>query len=464
MALQTKDFSASTTVGSVTYTFTIRVTENSVDMARNSSNLTVQAILSQNGGGGFTGTLTGVSCSLNGQQIFSDYRARNLQGTQAHIYESWTGDVTHAIDGQMQLSIVARLWQSGSLSLKLGGETMALTSIPRGATAGASDANIGSNTTVVINNTDSRLRCSIFWEFGQLSGYVGADGTETQQEVRLQQNIISFRLPDSFYSQIPNSTWGFCTLTISTFSGGQRVGTTVTRFRATADESLCAPVVTAAVTDVNPVTVALTGDAEKLVRYCSDALCEAVAQPQNGASIVSLQVNGTNMDGAVTLPQTETGQYVFTATDSRGYQTVVTVVRPLMAYVQLTCNPCARRTAPTTGQVLLELEGNCYRGSFGVGENTLAGQCRVMELEGQWGPWHTVPLTPDPEHTYRGTLILEGLDYTRPHEIQVQVWDAVHTVTAQTGVQQGIPVFDWGSNYFNFHVPVHFEAGVTGLS
>jgi len=49
MALQTKDFSVSGKSGSgrITYTYTLRVTEESVDAVKNSSRVTIQAILQQ---------------------------------------------------------------------------------------------------------------------------------------------------------------------------------------------------------------------------------------------------------------------------------------------------------------------------------------------------------------------------------------------------------------------------------
>ena len=84
MALQTKDFSVTgkSSGGGITYTYILRVTENSVNAAANTSNVTVQAILKQSySGTAFTTWYTGVSCTLCGSQIFSDYKQRSLSGT-----------------------------------------------------------------------------------------------------------------------------------------------------------------------------------------------------------------------------------------------------------------------------------------------------------------------------------------------------------------------------------------------
>ena len=82
--LQTKDFSASgaSTSGNL-YTYILRVNELSADVVTNSSRLQVEAILKQSiVGTGFSTWGTGVSCSLNGAQIFSDYAQRRISGKQ----------------------------------------------------------------------------------------------------------------------------------------------------------------------------------------------------------------------------------------------------------------------------------------------------------------------------------------------------------------------------------------------
>ena len=73
-------------------------------------------------------------------------------------------------------------------------------------------------------------------------------------------------------------------------------------------------------------------------------------------------------------------------------------------------------------------------------------------------------LTIRADHTYETDLLLEELDYRLGHMIQVSVTDKMGTVNANVYVGRGLPVFDWGEDYFNFHVPVHFGAGATGLT
>ena len=106
------------------------------------------------------------------------------------------------------------------------------------------------------------------------------------------------------------------------------------------------------------------------------------------------------------------------------------------------------------------MTGNCWQGDFGVAENRLTGRWRCSG-EDAWQEF-AIPIAED--HTYAVALHLEGFDYTRSYILEVQVQDLLQTVSATTTLQRGLPVFDWGENYFNFHVPVHFGAGTTGLT
>ena len=90
MALQSKDFSvtAKSASGRITYTYILRVTENSVDLVKNSSNVTVEAILKQTYAGvAFSGYRTGVSCTINGETLFSDYCRRTIEDKEEQKVE-----------------------------------------------------------------------------------------------------------------------------------------------------------------------------------------------------------------------------------------------------------------------------------------------------------------------------------------------------------------------------------------
>lgn len=463
MAIQTKDFSVSalTADGTNTLTYVIRITEEE-KYGSNGTRLTVQAILQQSKTGTcFQNKQVGVSCVINGQQIFSSYTKRTLSGTQEHIYYTKDLTLTHENDGTLQLKISGSFWTEDSASLvkrMTATGTMDLVPISSTCTVGASDAKIGANSTIVIADNPNYTH-SIRFLFGSLEGYIQEDGSVSAVERRITPTVISFPIPETFYEQIPDAKSGYCRLRVRSYQNGSYVGETQTSFSVTTDKDLCAPLLSAQVADCNPVTLALTGDENRLVRFFSQADCRCTAQGQNFAQIQRIQVNGLDITDTLVIPETESGTFSFVATDTRGYQGELVVDKELIPYIRLTCNPRAKRTAPTTGQVALTLEGNCWNGNFGTAENTLS--CRYRVDQGQWEQ-HSLPLLED--HTYQHTLLLEQLDYATGHAIDIELSDALSTVTSTVIVQRGIPVFDWGEDYFNFHVPVHFDAGATGLT
>ena len=467
MALQIKDFSATakSADGSNTFTFILRIQENSVNETANSSNLTVQAILKQSKEGlAFSNLSAGVSFQLGKDIQKTDYRTRSLHGTEEHIYYTWTGDVPHEGNGNLTLSVEGRFWVGGLgntvPTIEIRKQSMELTPTMASLAAGASDAYIGSNSTIVLSTTQKDLLYSVAYSFGELTGYIQADGSLSPSEIKFSSTVISFPVPDVFYSQIPDRKEGTCTLFITTYRGTTAANRGTAHFRVMADPTVCAPLIAATVQDVDENTLAVTGNEDRLLRFASDARCHVAAEGQKWATIASVTVNGLPIVEDLTIPDTETGTYTFAATDSRGYTTRLTVEKEFVPYVKLSCNPTIRRTAPTTGEAELTMTGNCWQGDFGVAENRLTGRWRCSGEEA-WQEF-AIPIAED--HTYEAILLLEGFDYTRSYLLEVQVQDLLQTVSATTTLQRGLPVFDWGENYFNFHVPVHFGAGTTGLT
>lgn len=471
MALITKDLAVSGVSGSgnITYTFILRVTENSTNIEKNTSDVTVQAILRQTySGTAFSSWSTGVACTVNGSQLFSDYRQRSITGTGEHVYYTWTGTLDHAADGTLVLRIGGRLWQNSSASftppaLTVPETAVTLTRIPRASTLGATDGVIGGNSTLVIARASEAFTHTLHYAFGDAQGYIDGDGQLLQVPVQLKQTTVSFSIPESFYAQLPDAPYGDCTLTCHTYSGEVLIGTTVTTFRITAEESRCAPTVVGSAEDVNPATVALTGNSGVVVRYMSQLQCGISAQPGPGATVRELKIAGVTVQDSLNIEQAESGSIDFSVCDSRGYTATARLELPVVPYVKLTNNARAARTAPTTGEVMLTFTGNCYAGSFGSRDNTLTGRYRSCPEGGSFGPWQEISIPLDTSHTYQTQLQLTDFDYTKSHTLEVQVTDTLETVSRTLTLQQGIPVFDWGRDRFSFHVPVHFDSGLSGV-
>lgn len=398
--------------------------------------------------GDWTGSLTiGSSTgSVSSVHIKIDYESNTVAITH-------TARVYHDSYGKLSLTVSAqgRIYNPASSTLKSttisGGIT--LDTIPRASTVSVSDANIESRATVAVNRKNGSFTHSIAYRFGELSGYIDADGNPTDTEVKLSATTMNFLLPESFYRQIPDSPTGKCTLTCRTYSGSTVIGSDQTAtFTVTAAESLCAPAVRGMVIAGDSITPRLTGSPDKFVRYVSTAACQIEAHANNGASIVETTIDGVAGQER-TIERIETDTVTFRAKDSRGYVSTYTVRLDMVPYILLTSNATVQRTDPTSGDAVLTLEGNCWNGNFGRYSNDAAYDYSV-----NGGALDYDRLEPDSDHKYRYQIKLTGLDYTKSHKIEVRVADMAMSVTKTLTVQKGIPVFDWGEEDFRFHVPV----------
>lgn len=382
----------------------------------------------------------------NGAYDFTSSESVNLLG-------SFSGNIPHNSDGTKTVAITGSFT---TLSSYISGgnisATVLLPAIPRASAITAADAIITGTAAITVNRYLSGATHSIAWTFGDLSGYLSADGSLTDTEEVFSATGLEMPIPDSFYAQIPDDPDGSCRLTCKTYVGTTLMGESSCAFTVRADKTLCGPAVTGAVEDCDPATLALTGDKHILISGRSDAKCSVTAQARCGAAI-------TGTTGAGTVADTETGTFLFTATDSRGYTATHTVTLPVIPYVGLTCDASVKRTDPTSGNAVLTLSGQCYHGSFGVVENTLTVTCQVGE--------QTVMVSPTLgiDCSYYTTVTLSDLDYTAEHSLTVTAADALDTVTKYLTVRKGVPVFDWGEQDFQFHVPVtgNFWGSFQGL-
>lgn len=357
--------------------------------------------------------------------------------------------VSHDAEGNGSLSV--RTWMNTNISagvIELS-KTLILPQIPRASTVSAADGVIGGTARIAVSKKSSSFSHSIAYQFGTLTGYVTEKGGVSDGEVIFSADCVDLLLPERFYDAIPNSPDGVCTLTLRTYHAGSQIGQSQTAaFTVKTDDAVCGPVVSGTVEDTNAVTCALTGDGS-LVRYHSDALCTITATARKGASIVERRIGGVAVTGSSrTIQAVETGQIVFYAKDSRGYEGYTTVSVPMLPYIRLTNNATVLRDDPTSGNATLTLQGQCYQGTFGAVENTLSA---VYQIDGG----EEIPVTPT--GSYQAVIPLTDMDYEKTYTVTVTVSDCLETVRKTLTLQKGLPVFDWGEKDFSFHVPVAMD-------
>ena len=249
---------------------------------------------------------------------------------------------------------------SGNTHTVAGNVTVKSTAQVLASTVGATDANIGSISTITVTKYNTNYYHSLHYQFGNLSGYITSSGMVQSSETKFGVASIAFSVPTSFYEQIPNAKTGVCTITCRTYETASSTtvlgAETTCTFTVTAAQANCAPTVTATVVDTNTITKVLTGNENTLIRYRSIAKCTINATGRQSAIIKSLSIagspvtgttSGNAMTGTATFTDTDKTSYEFSAKDSRGYITTVTIEPTVVAYVVLTCNPTVSRPTPT---------------------------------------------------------------------------------------------------------------------
>lgn len=461
MALQTKTFSSQTTSNG--YTLTLTLVENFTDIVANTSSVSYTLTL-KSGAWDFSQYGLGAKIILGGVVVASRDRDTapqvSLPANSSLKILNGTTTIAHNTDGSKKLSVAFSIdmakapYTPGPINVT--GKSMTLAQIPRASTIGATDANIGATSMIAVNRKSSGYTHSIAYKFGTLSGYITESGGVSTAESKFTNTSIAFTVPTSFYAQIPNAKTGTCTLTIRTYSDTTQIGDAQTcTFTATAAEADCKPTVSGVVVDSNDVTKALTGDESKLVRYYSTALCTITATAKNSATIRSKTIGGTTVsENTMSIPNVESGNVVFAAKDSRGYSASDTVNATIVSYIKLTNNATGTRTDPTSGNATLTIKGNYYNGSFGAVDNILEIKYRIGD-----GEYVMIEHTVN-DNTYSARASLTGLDYTQAYNVEIVATDKLASVSQTVTIGKGIPVFDWGEDSMNIHVPLSVKPNV----
>ena len=452
MALQTKVYSQT----SNTFTLELTLTENSTSVSGNSSSVSYTLKLKSTTKD-FYQYGVGASVSLDGKTVATRDRYTAAQisiGTYSSVtLLSGTATVGHGTDGtktmalSYSLDMASASYTPGPVS---GSGTMALTSIPRGATITSAPnfTDEDSPTLKYSNPAGGSLQVGIYKTDGStaLAGYRTATGSS-----------YTFRFTATEKANLQKVNTGGNTATVRFYLksvvGGQ---TFIKRVDRTLTIKNPAPTLNPTVVDSNSKTIALTGSNSKLVKYYSNAKVTFGANAVKGASLKSKKVTCGNKsltaDG--TINGVENGKFSFSATDSRGNTTAKTVTKDMVNYVRLSCN-VGDGVPDGEGTFALEVTGACFYGSFGAVDNALTVEYRYrVQGEETWGEWTAVDSVLPLGFTYLARARVEGLDYQATYQFQARATDKLETVTTPEKTVKSLPTFDWSGTDFNFNVPV----------
>ena len=458
MALQTKTFSVSKN----TFTLRLTVTENSTSTSGNSSSMSYKLELISTTKD-FSQFGVGASVSLDGRVVATRdrYTASKISlGTYSSVtLLSGSTSIGHDNHGDKTLSVsysidmAAASYTPGPMS---GSGTMTLTKIPRGATiASAPNFNDEENPVVKVNNPAGvKVQLGIF-----------KDSTHAIADYRvISGTSYTFRLTqaerDALRRVDTTKNTAQVRFYVKSTVGGQQFISFTTR---TVTIKNPAPTLAPTVEDVNPLTVALTGDTSVMVRYASKAQAITGAKAVKFATLKSVKVTcgSKSISGDGTISGVEFGSFQISATDSRGNTTTATVKKTLVEYVTPTCY-IGEGTPNAVGEYDFSTSGTAWNGDFGEEVNLLTAEYRYRLQGGEWGEWLPMEVQTN-GNSYTATVHVEGLDYTAMYEFQGRITDRLNTAESATKTVTSKPIFDFGRDNFNFNVPViltdHLEDG-----
>lgn len=466
MALQTKTFTTGDYAWkswSNGYVISLTLTEESTDIASNTSLVSYLFTISNTNNNRFTDNNNSWHISIGGQEISINNFGFNL-GSNYTTQTIASGQVTvaHNADGTMQMPYNVSIpniqsWNRyGPPAMSLSG-VWDLTAIPRASGISCPVGTIGKPITISIQKAGEGLSHTILYYFGVLGGTV-AEG--------VQQSAFQWTIPEVFYTQIANARRGEGTLICNTYNGNALVGQSSCPLYADIDEGKCQPVISPSVADINPATTALTGDSNILVRYYSDVSVIGDCSPKNSAWIADYKMthNGkVYTDETVTLQGVENGEFAFTATDSRGITSQLLVEKPVIPYVKLTCN-LENNKPDAEGNMSISMSGNYFAGYFGAAENTLTVQYRYKVKGTSWPDTDDQWQDAEPVisgNGYTAQAVLTGLNYQKAYTFQARAVDKLATVNATQYTAVATPVFDWGERDFAIHGDLQVDGSVS---
>lgn len=414
------------------------------------------------GGGTFT-SRTRLYFALNGGVIKDTTSEITGPRNGSVTVASGSTTIDHNNDGTKSISYHA-LVQSATFGIngEISG-TFTLNTIPRASSVSGGSGNIGGKTTISVSRASTSFTHTLRYAFGSLSGTIATGVGDS----------YTWTIPTSFYAQIPNDKRGTGTIYCDTYSGSTLVGTKPTSFTATADKETCKPTVSATIKDTNSTTIALTGDANKLIKYKSTAQLVITSTPKNSAKIKSVTVNGTNVGTATSITlnyaNVSTDSFAIIATDTREYPSSTVNISPnYVNYVPLTLSATIFRPQPTGTEIQMSYSGNYFNGSFGSVANTLSITWKYrVQGASSWTNGGTITPTLSGNTISSKTISLgTSYDYQTAYDFQITAVDKLTTNTQTIAVSVGMPVFYWGKDFFNIigkiksRLNLHTNAGL----
>lgn len=392
---------------------------------------------------------------IAGVQVY--YSTTRINTTNGLLIAKGTQVLQHNADGSCSFTAYAEAGIYTHAVNCTGSATFTLDQIPRAATlTAAPNFNDEENPTITYSNPAGNAVTAL----EACISLTGAEDDIKYRAIPKTETSYTFQLTDDERAVLRNATSSSKTRTVL-FGVRTKIGST--QFWSTLSRTLTivngAPILSPAIWDTNTDITALTGGGA-LVRYFSNVHFETGAEAQKGATITSQSVTcgGITVEGASgTIEGVQSGDFVFTVTDSRGNTTTLPLQVPFVEYLAPTCS-IGNSKPDTDGDFTLTASGVCYNGDIAdAGSNDLYVLCRYKVSGGAYSDWMEMAISKG-DNSYTATVNFSGLDYRTTYVFQCKAGDLVTTATTDEVAIKSLPVFDWSGEDFNFNVPVNAPA------
>ena len=222
--------------------YKITITQNSQNVAGNTSNVTVSVKVYRTNTGYTTYGTGTIYCKINGTTYSASITSDDKITSSGIVLFTKTLNIAHNSDGSKTLTTSAWINHS-QFSASEQSFSMALTTIPRATTptVNDSDINLGESVTVSMPRASGSFTHTLRYAFGNSSGTI-ASGLGTSR---------AWTVPLSLASQIPNATSGKLVIYCDTYSGSTKIGTKSVTITVRVPASVVPTISSVAVSDTN---------------------------------------------------------------------------------------------------------------------------------------------------------------------------------------------------------------------
>ena len=422
----------------------MEITQNSQNVANNTSNVTVKTIITWNYGswnalGECYGSITidGIAYNFTGIKFNT---GQTTNGSQTIMTK--TVDVAHNADGTKNLAVSTSFYTGISTQgTKTASASKVLTTIPRATTPSLSAAStaMGSAVTIYTPRASSGFTHTLTYAFGSASGTI-ATGVGTS---------YAWTIPLSLANQIPNATSGIGTITCYTYSGSTLIGTKSINFTATVPSGVVPSISAIALSD--PTGYATTYGAYVQNKSKIKVAVTAAGSYSSSIRSVSITANGVTV---ATNPYTSnvitasggSKTVSVTVTDSRGRTATKTANYTVISYTSATVTSLSANRCLQDGTV--DEDGEymkiTYAGSITALNNKNTKSFKVEYKEHNSTTW-TTALTYTDSYTASGSVVVAA-STEKSYDVRFTVTDAFGASASLTTVTTAFTLIDFNKS------------------